>query len=455
MKPNHRKLIPISILMIFVLLACGPFGSVTIPTPDLQQLQTGAAQTIAALAGGPTEANTQPPAQVPSNTAEVATQPLLPTSSPTQAGTCDKVTFISETIPDGTVFAPSTAFTKTWRVQNTGTCTWTSSYAIVFDHGDALGAPATVPFPGSVVPGQEVDLAINMTAPVTPGNYASYWKFRNATGILFVTNPFSVVITVPGPTATPTFGIIVPPIITIIPLLPSTNQVVNQVTVNAGTVNSATANCASGDKVSGGGFALNTGLIAYTHSMQGNGWQAYAENTTGSNLLLNSYAICMHNVSGTVSQVYSQVTAAAGGIGHATVACPGGSVVTGGGYASNDKFFVYNSSMNGNGWEVYAKNNASGSGLLNAYAVCLSGSGGSTSQILAQKSIAGGAVDSVEATCPSGTLLTGGGFAGSTNIWVYNISMKGGSPKTWNVYGSNLTGSSQLLNSYAICLTLP
>lgn len=446
MKPSHRKLLPFSILMILVLLACGPFGTVNLPTPDLAQLQTGAAQTIAAMVATPAEATTQPPLLVPSNTVEVATLPSLPTSTFTPVVACDKATFVSETIPDGTVFTPSAAFTKTWRVRNDGTCTWNSSYAIVFDHGDTLGAPAVVPFPGSVAPGQEVDLAINMTAPAAPGNYASYWKFRNATGIIFVTNPFSAVISVASLIASPTTGSVV---------VPSTSQIVNQVTVNAGSVNSALANCTGSDKVSGGGFALTTGLIAYTHSLQGNGWQTYAENPTGSGLLLNSYAICMHNVSGTVSQVYAQVSASAGGIGHASVTCPGGSVVTGGGYASNDKFFVYNSSMNGNGWEVYAKNNAGSSGLLNAYAICLTGSGGSTSQVLAQVSIPSGAIGSAEATCPSNSLLTGGGFAGSTNVWVYNTSMKNGNSKTWIVYGSNLTGSSQLLNSYGICLTLP
>ena len=107
-------------------------------------------------------------------------------------------------MPDGTEFAPGATFTKTWRVRNVGVCTWTTAYAIVFDHGDHLGAPDTVPFPGTIAPGQEVDLSINMQAPSTPGSYESYWKFRNASGAIFVINPYSAKITVLAPTSTPT-----------------------------------------------------------------------------------------------------------------------------------------------------------------------------------------------------------------------------------------------------------
>ena len=72
----------------------------------------------------------------------------------------------------------------------------------MYDHGDHLGAPDTIPFPGNVAPGQEVDLSINMQAPLTPGAYESYWKFRNASGVIFVVNPYSAKITVVAPTAT-------------------------------------------------------------------------------------------------------------------------------------------------------------------------------------------------------------------------------------------------------------
>jgi hypothetical protein len=36
------------------------------------------------------------------------------------------------TIPDSTPFAPDTLFRKTWRVRNSGTCAWDSSYRLTF-----------------------------------------------------------------------------------------------------------------------------------------------------------------------------------------------------------------------------------------------------------------------------------------------------------------------------------
>jgi hypothetical protein len=130
-------------------------------------------------------------------------------------------------------------------------------------------------------------------------------------------------------------------------------------------------------------------------------------------------------------------------------------VVTGGGYASSADMSVYNSTMSGNGWQVYARNNSVSSKLLNAYAICLAGTSATASQVGSHTMIAGGATGGTEATCPSGSLLTGGGFITSSNMPIYNSSMKLGDSETWMAYARNLSGSSQQLNSQAICLTFP
>jgi hypothetical protein len=102
------------------------------------------------------------------------------------ASTCDWAQFVADvTVPDGTNFAPGTAFRKTWRLKNIGTCTWTTSYALVFDSGEKMGAPSALNFPVNVAPGQSVDLSVDMTAPSTAGHYYSYWKLRNASGVIF------------------------------------------------------------------------------------------------------------------------------------------------------------------------------------------------------------------------------------------------------------------------------
>jgi hypothetical protein len=96
---------------------------------------------------------------------------------------CDQAHFIKDvTIPDGTTFLPNETFVKTWRLKNTGNCTW-SGYSLVFDNGNAMNATSPVAI-GTVSPGQEVDLSVTFTAPATNGSYRSYWRIRNPSGIL-------------------------------------------------------------------------------------------------------------------------------------------------------------------------------------------------------------------------------------------------------------------------------
>ena len=108
-------------------------------------------------------------------------------SSAAAAHTCsDRAQFVADvTVPDGTRYDPGATFKKTWRLKTVGTCTWTTSYSLVFDTGERMGAPASITFPSSVAAGQTVDLTVDMTAPSAPGRYFGYWKFKNAAGVLF------------------------------------------------------------------------------------------------------------------------------------------------------------------------------------------------------------------------------------------------------------------------------
>lgn len=99
---------------------------------------------------------------------------------------CDDAEFVTDvTIPDGTNFAPGETFTKTWRVRNSGECTWTSDYALVFDSGQQMGGVSPQLMLGSVAPGDTVDISINLTAPNATGNYVGNWQLRNTSNVLF------------------------------------------------------------------------------------------------------------------------------------------------------------------------------------------------------------------------------------------------------------------------------
>lgn len=127
-------------------------------------------------------------------TATPAPSVFLPTLTPTPltilltptSDNCDKAKFISDvTIPDGTAFAPGESFTKTWRVQNIGDCTWTADYALVFDAGEQMSGASPQLLMGSIGPGDKVDISVDLVAPNTTGNYVGNWQIRNTTGKLF------------------------------------------------------------------------------------------------------------------------------------------------------------------------------------------------------------------------------------------------------------------------------
>jgi hypothetical protein len=137
------------------------------------------------------------PSRVPSSTA-----------TPSLTECSDKAKFVADvTIPDGSSVKAGSSFTKTWRMTNTGTCSWDTSYAIVFASGERMGGGSPNPLPGIVAPGSTVDLGLNLVAPSASGSYKGNWLIRNPAGALFGIGsqgdqPFWVQIVV-GPTATP------------------------------------------------------------------------------------------------------------------------------------------------------------------------------------------------------------------------------------------------------------
>lgn len=137
------------------------------PTPDYSPTPTGPTPT-------PTETATMTP-EPPTAT------PITPTPLP-----CLMAKFIQDiNVPPGTVFAGGTKFTKIWRVQNVGSCTWNRNYTLIWVSGDTLGAKDQVAIPGAVQPGQMVDLQIELVAPKTDGKYKGAWMINDNAGHVF------------------------------------------------------------------------------------------------------------------------------------------------------------------------------------------------------------------------------------------------------------------------------
>ncbi len=122
---------------------------------------------------------------LPSATARpTATQVILPTA--TYKPICDMAGFVADiSIADGSVLTAGTEFTKTWRLKNLGSCTWTPDYALVFDSGSAMNGPASQRLNATVVPGATIDVSVYLKAPGQPGSYRGNWQLRNAAGAWF------------------------------------------------------------------------------------------------------------------------------------------------------------------------------------------------------------------------------------------------------------------------------
>jgi hypothetical protein len=93
------------------------------------------------------------------------------------------------TVPDGMLVDPGEIFTKIWRIHNSGTCIWTDQYTIVWFSGDQLGTSQEVPLMDAVNPGDTVEIAVEMKAPVQAGIYQSNWKICDIDGICFGLGP--------------------------------------------------------------------------------------------------------------------------------------------------------------------------------------------------------------------------------------------------------------------------
>ena len=83
------------------------------------------------------------------------------------------------------VMTPGQQFTKRWRVRNSGTCAWEPTFQLKFVSGNRAGADmggVAVTVGKQVAPGQTVDLAAPLRAPITPGVYQGFWKMQDSLG---------------------------------------------------------------------------------------------------------------------------------------------------------------------------------------------------------------------------------------------------------------------------------
>ena len=182
---NNIRLYHLLIILALFSGACNlPSG-----TNGTDTASTAAAQTIEALlsatpAIAAISTSTFTPAAVPATLTPIPILTNTPAVPPTS--NCNVMQFVTDvTYPDGAIVTPGQNFTKTWRLKNAGTCTWTPSYAVVFSDGNSMNGPSTQALASNVNPGQTIDISVNLTAPAATGDHTGNWKIRDASGVLF------------------------------------------------------------------------------------------------------------------------------------------------------------------------------------------------------------------------------------------------------------------------------
>ncbi len=207
------KLTRLSLLALPLLLALAGCNLPRATQSSEDLLATAAAQTVAAqlteVAGSIATLPPEAASATPLPDAPTATSTPIPSATASPTASCiNRASFVSDvTIPDDTNIPAGDTFDKTWRLRNSGTCSWTTDYDVVFDSGNIMSGPASSPMTGPVAPNATIDITLSLTAPTANGTHRGNWMLRDANGVLFGLGsagqtPFFVQIVV-GATATP------------------------------------------------------------------------------------------------------------------------------------------------------------------------------------------------------------------------------------------------------------
>jgi uncharacterized protein YkwD len=162
------KQITLALLLMLLLSSCIRISEAPINTPALFVTST-----LPPTKPGltlPTDTPTTPPTADPST----------PEADSTPSCKDEAVLLADVTYPDNTRLKAGEKFTKTWKLQNTGTCAWTA-YTAAFVSGDKLEAPDFVPVPQTDAKAI-VEVSIDLVAPSNDGAFTGVFELRNAAG---------------------------------------------------------------------------------------------------------------------------------------------------------------------------------------------------------------------------------------------------------------------------------
>ena len=192
--PRIYKILTLLTTIPLLASACGS------PQLDESAMSTAVALTVEAqifpegVPVSPSPAPTISPSPLASLPLAAATGSSVPQVAP--GNSTASASLVGETYPDGTIVQPGTTFTKVWHINNTGTCTWDSSWQLIFYSGDLMDGLTVYNFPQPAQPGQTVEVPVILRAPATTGSYTGEWMLKSPWGQSFGVGQYSVPISV-------------------------------------------------------------------------------------------------------------------------------------------------------------------------------------------------------------------------------------------------------------------
>jgi hypothetical protein len=103
------------------------------------------------------------------------------------SGPCrNRAEFMSDvTYQDLSQLKPNEKFTKVWQLRNSGECSWTPDYSVVFTYGDRMQGETPKPLGVSVAPGETVNISVDLVAPKESNYYQGNWMLQDNYGSTF------------------------------------------------------------------------------------------------------------------------------------------------------------------------------------------------------------------------------------------------------------------------------
>jgi hypothetical protein len=167
-------------LVLLILSACSPQPttlpiSTFTPSPTAHVMTPTVTVTPSVTAGTP----------VAQTTSIAGTPTACKDSAQNTNWTRDDVPYNFTDFSKNKPMPPNEHFSMSWTLQNTGTCTWDSSYVIAFVSGYRMARSASYPIVtegDTVASGQSTIVNISMVAPQDTGTHQAMWQLQSRDG---------------------------------------------------------------------------------------------------------------------------------------------------------------------------------------------------------------------------------------------------------------------------------